>query len=374
MPQEEETPYEVALRKLIEEARRSSESPSAARRHHLVPAFYLKKWADRDRIRVTDIDRAESWVTTPTKAARQTDYYRIESPDLDPQEIPPLLFEVTLSKVERWGADFIAAAIDDPVNVLNDDEMRALFSIYMAFQYVRGRSYRAVAQASATDLFKLCYGEITEEGIRHHLKEKGLEPNPENVALFRSFVDQLNSGDVTVGPQQAAVIGMTGQIAVEAGLHLFARGWHIYRVPEILLTSDEQVVPIAGPPHPRTERGGVGNAAVVIFPLAPGLLLAMFDGHNARPTPPYELDYGDIADLNREVAAAASTYAFERPNRKCALALNLPKSAAPISRENPIPVDNAGTEYLIRSYRPHRWANAEHTPPWPVKRWFRLLG
>jgi hypothetical protein len=29
-----------------------------------------------------------------------------------------------------------------------------------------------------TDLFKLSYGEITDEGIRHEMSEKGLDPKP----------------------------------------------------------------------------------------------------------------------------------------------------------------------------------------------------
>jgi hypothetical protein len=227
------------MRALLEEARRSGESTSAPRRHHLVPSFYLKHWADDGKVRVINIDERKSFIMTPRKAATETDYYRIESPDLDPEEIPPLLFEVVLSKVERWGADFINAAIGDPVAVLRDDEQRVFFSVYMAFQYVRGRSYRAVARASATDAFKLTYGEITDDGIRHMLQEKGLEHNAENMALFRSFVDQLNSGEIEIGPQQAAVIGMSGKDVEEIGLRLFARGWRIYQMPEILLTCDE---------------------------------------------------------------------------------------------------------------------------------------
>jgi hypothetical protein len=105
--------------------------------------------------------------------------------------------------------------------------MRVLFSLYMAFQYVRGRSYLTFSRASVTDLYKLTYGEITEEGIRHMLRENGLEPNTDTMALFRSFVDQLNSGDVEIGPEQAAVIGVSGELSVEIGQHLFARGWHI---------------------------------------------------------------------------------------------------------------------------------------------------
>ncbi len=227
--------HEVALRELVEEARRSGESRSAPRRHHLVPVFYLKQWADDGKIRMTDIDKGKSWITSPKRAASETDYYRIESPDLDPEGVPPLLFEVVLSKIERWGADFIASVIDDPVTPLHDDETRVLFSHYMALQYVRGRNYRNFARASMADMFKLTYEDITDEGIRQELRERGLDPNPENMALFRSFVDQLNRGDVTVGPQQASVIGMSAQVAEEVGWDLFARGWHVYQVPEILL-------------------------------------------------------------------------------------------------------------------------------------------
>src|ERR1700682_1488163 len=166
------TPRKAALRALLEEARRSGESTSAPKRHHLVPAFYLRHWADDGQLRVTHVDEKRSWFTTPRKAATETDYYRIKSPELDPEESPPLLFEVTLSKVERWGADFINAAIADPVAVLRDDEQRVLFSSYMAFQYVRGRNLRAFSHASMNDYFKLTYGEMTHAGIRHFLQEE----------------------------------------------------------------------------------------------------------------------------------------------------------------------------------------------------------
>ena len=127
--------HQKALRDLLEEARQSGDSLSAQRRHHIVPAFYLKHWADNGKLLVTNVDEGRSWPATPRRAATESDYYRIESPDLDPDEIPPLLFEVTLSRVERWGADFIDAAIADHDTLLRCEEQRVLFSVYMAFQY-----------------------------------------------------------------------------------------------------------------------------------------------------------------------------------------------------------------------------------------------
>lgn len=137
-----ESTHEAALRELLDEARRNSNSRSAARRHQLVPEFYLSSWADAGKLRVIDVDNGKSWPSTPKRAGNEADFYRIESPELDPDDVPPLLFEVVLSRIEAWGAEFIAAAIDDPVDALRDDELRVLFSLYMAFQFVRGRRYR----------------------------------------------------------------------------------------------------------------------------------------------------------------------------------------------------------------------------------------
>lgn len=366
--------HEKALRDLLEEARQSGESPSAQRRHHIVPAFYLKHWAEDGKLRVTDIDKGRSWPATPRRAATESDYYRIDSPELDPTEVPPLLFEVTLSRVERWGADFIDAAIADQDSLLRDEEQRVLFSVYMAFQYLRGRNFRSFYQAAINDYFKLTYGEMTDAGIRRFVEDGGREPTDQAIAEVRQFLGHLNSGVVDVRPQKAAVIGFSGQLVEEIGLLIFAREWQIYSVPPILITCDEPVVPIPGPPRPRAERGGIGNAGVVIFPLTPRLLLVAFDGVHASPPAHDRLSYSDIADLNREVAAASSTYAFERPRRTTVTALKLPPAPPPTAMSERVPiVDPNDRRFLIRSHRPSRWFADPHPPPWPVERWFHQL-
>src|SRR4051794_26435246 len=85
--------------KLLEDARRSADQ-SAPRKHHLVPASYLRRWAEGGRIRVTQIEEKNSYLAAPEKAARETDYYRIEAPEISPDEVPPLLFETMLGRVE----------------------------------------------------------------------------------------------------------------------------------------------------------------------------------------------------------------------------------------------------------------------------------
>lgn len=115
------------------------------------------------------------------------------------------------------GCDFINAAIDDPGEPGRDDEMRVRFSLFMAMQYVRGRHFRAVAQASMTDFFKLRYGKMTDEGVRHLLHDKGLEPSQENIDRVRHFADDLQSGDLTLGPDKPSLIGMSGRMVHDVG-------------------------------------------------------------------------------------------------------------------------------------------------------------
>src|SRR4051794_4521934 len=48
------TPHEVFA--VFEEARKSAQGGSAARKHHLVPASYLRRWEEDGQLRVTVID------------------------------------------------------------------------------------------------------------------------------------------------------------------------------------------------------------------------------------------------------------------------------------------------------------------------------
>jgi len=52
---------------------------------------------------VTRLDDGYSYRATPGNAARETDYYRVESEDLDPIEVPPLVFETMLGTAEGYG-------------------------------------------------------------------------------------------------------------------------------------------------------------------------------------------------------------------------------------------------------------------------------
>ncbi|MGY6653620.1 DUF4238 domain-containing protein [Amycolatopsis sp. TRM77291] len=151
--------------------------------------------------------------------------------------------------------------------------------------------------------------------------------------------------------------------------YLYARNWVVYRTPPVLLTCDEPVVLIGGPGQPRAERPGVTTAGVVVFPLAPDAVLVMFRPDIA-PRGAHELDHTEAADVNLEILANASRWAFERPSRNTARHRQIPPSAAPTEIER-IGLDSDADKEIIRTYRPNRWANTELQPDWPVPRWWQ---
>ncbi|MGY1988349.1 DUF4238 domain-containing protein [Blastococcus sp. SYSU DS0669] len=68
---------------------------SEPRKHHIIPAFYLAGFASPQsrtgRLRVFDYATGKTFVSTPKKVCRQTDYYRVEGVEPDPNATEKLL-------------------------------------------------------------------------------------------------------------------------------------------------------------------------------------------------------------------------------------------------------------------------------------------
>lgn len=74
-------------------------------------------------------------------------------------------------------------------------------------------------------------------------------------------------------------------------------------------------------------------AAVILFPLAPHALLALFR-RGTEVVPPFKLDHAETAEINREIIANATRWALERSSRKITVGLTVP----------PLPADAVVTE------------------------------
>lgn len=352
--------------KFMEEARNDSK----ARKHHVVPNSYIGRWcAAGGMIQITDLLLGKTRPVSPLNAARITDFYRVESPELDVHEFPPALVEKLLGTIEGKAVPALDALIGKGAEGLTDTE-RFDVARFMGFQYVRGQRSRNLVKESAESYFRLLHGDLSPQGIRDLLIQNGQDHSQENVDAFVTYQGMLREGKIKVGPQQAALVGMPLDLADTVAEILYDKEWVLFRTRPILMTSDEPVVPIGGPGRDRQIQAGLGTAPVVIFPVAPDALLVMFT-EDPGPHKLQDLTLIELAELNREIAASASRWVIDQKGRKAALAFDLPP--APNSSIDLNEYSSANGEVqgdIIRTTRPNRWAQTTTPPDWPVLRWF----
>lgn len=105
---------------------------------------------------------------------------------------------------------------------------------------------------------------------------------------------------------------------------LYQREWAVYRTASPLVTCDDPVVFLAGPPLPRSISVGAMGSAVVLYPVGPHCLLVMLRP-GLRHRGPCTLDAAETLSINTEIVAAATKTAFERPGDDLAVNIEVPR-------------------------------------------------
>lgn len=351
---------------------------AASRKHHLVPSFYLRGWERAGLLRVTDLDDQRSFLTSASKAIRETDFYSLESEDLDPEEVPPLLAEDTLSTIESDAADSIRALLNHSGAI--PQHHRSSLAMLMAMQLTRGRINReslsnfvhqtshALVRGAPTDqlrgaLWRILDREPTEAEIidaRHSLQVQGLDA----VGWY---------------PHQASMVAQSMDLGANYAHDLQRREWVFLDSPSFpFLTTDEPVVPIGFETESRYRRPGLDVAPVVFFPLSPRTMLAMF--HPAVDRVRHVDDGGRLTvsfdqtlALNHELLANSHRWAIEVPvdaRRSLALRMHVPPRPTPFVSIWPSDtVDDARHQIVAGVTVPTRWPMFGE-PPSPVRGWF----
>lgn len=360
---------EEAVAAMFERARRNEEE-AAPRKHHLVPASYLARWAPTGQLRVTVTDTKRTYTGSPGTVGRVTDFYSLASEDLDAGAVPPLLIETILSQIETAAKPLVDLLIEDGPGALTPLSALA-FGQFLAFQVTRGRSFREQLMAIANAGQLLMWEGITDEGIAARLKENSQDDSPEAVAGIREWFDAWQRGEYRVGPQPAAQVWHAAAAAEPLALNLVGRQWRVYHSVLPLITCDEPVVPVHGPHQNRREVPGLATAGVVLLPLNPHRLLAMFHPYLRLDTVALEQELlpSEASELNVEIAANSDRWIFELVRGTQGRSILVPPHAparAVVAAAGPGPTP--GRE-LFRSHRPTRWHSS--TPPaLPVARWW----
>lgn len=350
------------MRQMLDEARAANQ-----KKHHLVPASYLRRWAVDGKVRVVDLSNKRTYVAAPEKVARDTDFYRLDSDDVDPDELPPLLMEVLLSKIEGAAVQPITKLIEEAHQEFTTDD-RAAVAMFVAFQLTRGRSFRSRIQQMFADMYRLVHQGVDAKTL---LEESGVEPTAEVLEETESFLRDLQDGTVVVGEQPAALVSKVGEMATAIVPYVFSRRWGIWTSPTEIVTTDEPVLALGGRNTARGQVGGSASADVLVFPLAPNQVLVMFRPLFGPTAASGELTHVDTKRLNLELLAHAERWQFSRPQRGGYLPPLPPPVPASIQEDEIEIEDGKDNTSMVHSFTPNRWLYAGDIP-WPVDDWWRM--
>jgi hypothetical protein len=250
-------------------------------RHHLVPQFYLRNFANAGQ-QVVLVDRdhpSRRVVNAVRRACSEVGFYRIETEVLAREEDrtnhDPEIVEFHLSQFERAAAPAVYKILRTGWADLTKEDRYHLIN-HIAIQTVRGHRWREDFNANATQAARMHLGEtVTDETIRGWLKETNEPHGPAEINQFRIDMVALNGFKVTAPDVVLIQEGLKLALGPLGERLVDNMEWSLVASETVrLLTSDEPVcwwAPGDGPV-------GYGSTRVVWFPLSPGLAIQMHDG------------------------------------------------------------------------------------------------
>ncbi|WP_171061652.1 DUF4238 domain-containing protein [Rhodococcus zopfii] len=340
----------------VEESRRIGHAEQGKKHHH-VPQMYLKRWAIDGRVQPIEVDSRRARPPQATKnIACQNEFYSLPAVD-GTMDLPLKWIETHLGRIESECARHLDALTTWGAGVVSDTELKRDLSVFLGLQVTRTVSnrQRALVLVKGPDGAK-----------RLFLKKTNPQWSPAQIeeSMSRRQDD----------PKHEALDLMIKDVRNVVADALYRREWAVYRTASPLVTCDDPVVFLAGPPLPRSVSIGAIGSAAVLYPVGPQCLLVMLrPGLSHRG--PYTLDAAETSSINTEIVAAATKTAFERPGDGIAVNISLP--ARPAVRElDDEQAGNLGDEealqHLLHEVTPRtRWAaDPSAAPDWPVARWY----
>lgn len=281
------TPSERAIRTYFAQLPRGAH---VGARHHIVPRFYLRRFAIKDQVLVRDTTTGIT-TTRSTGDLAVKDFYTSYHVDgfLDGS------IEHLLSHVERAMAQLLndrLHAFAKPVHFTS--EHRAVLDMFVSFQMVRGARNRRIVELIADASAKMmAEGELSPQEL------EGIE----------------------AVPHQNEHLRMIGGLASRLNDELAVRPTCLVTIPEPrLITCDEPVLLVTeGRGGRLIPVQGLENAEGVLMPLDPKTLL--FYGQRGTELPPRVAASGSdatelVEDIDELVAANAYRWIIAPPSNR----------------------------------------------------------
>lgn len=297
------------------------------RRHHTVPAFYLRGFADGERLLTIALPGTRRFTQMVKDASVATDFYAIPG-HKDGDDV----LEEALADLEGKAAPVIARIVARRPLLPGD---RGTLAYYIAVQAARSPAQKRNADALKAQMARFAIGLAGRErfgdrfsGIGKQLTERQLDElwkqamRPEGPPL-----------EVSTTEFAAQMVGTAQQLVP----YIAGRPWtFIHFGDEALITSDDPVTLIPRENANPSEGIGYGTAGEIMMPISRRVALVMGDLDEAASTLRFEdvgagtydavrLGTAEVARLvNEHTALSASKWIFAHPADEKSVPSNLP--------------------------------------------------
>lgn len=344
-----------------------SASGQEARKHHVVPRFYLDRWAEGNRVLVTDLDAGTSHAVDPKNALYQTDFYRVPAGTVVGTD-SPVIWETWLSAVEGKAARAFHQFDKGGIRSL-DEQALAELAGFIAVQTTRSRWYRYQVRWNASVGLFRAY-ELDKPGaVAARLVAAGEQPTPDRISEIEVYIAKMTADPWQMKLAASLEMDLAHRSAVGLNELLTTRKLMVYETEKPLLTGDEPVVGLwedLAADH--LEDGGWFGVPIIVFPMDPHHVLALFRQNmplmKGSDTP---LDWRETLQLNRAIAGNSYRHAVSQPSNPLASKLLIPRGKEPMEMQRGR--DQDGSE-IIRWRVVRRWSNEHGAPFRPVAGWW----
>lgn len=346
--------HEWLSEEFVAESQRLAEG-EASKKHHYVPQMYLNRWAVDGLIQPTQVDSRTVHAAQPPKFVAQAKNFYSLPRSSSTMDLPLKWIEKHLSRIEDPCAARLSELEAWGQGVVSDDALKRDLAVFLGLQITRTPSNR----------------ERTLVMVNAPISAKRALIEP----LGISAADLAEARKKDADPKQRALDLMIKTVRRAAAHALYLREWAVYRTSDPIVTCDDPVILVAGPPVPRFVTAGVVGSAAVLYPINPYQVLVMLrqDLHHRGP---YRLDAAETQGINIEVVGAASKTTFERPGDEIAVNICVPPRPArdvPLTDDDVVGLESGAAfeKLLLNMMPPSRWSNLNAGPNWPVARWYR---
>lgn len=355
------------LQQIFDSANAMTAKGQEPRAHHVVPRFYLQRWAENNRVTVTDLDAHTSFSVDPKKALIETDFYRVPAGTVAGSD-SPVVWEVWLSQIEGIAKGFFDKLDQSGPRALDGDDFGILAG-FIAVQITRSRWHRYQARWMNSVGIHRAFEMDRPGAIEAQLRRSGENPSPERIAEVEKYWAKVTEDPWQMNLPASFELDLAQRSAIGIEDLLIHRQWFIYETEKPIITCDEPVVSLwehMAADH--VQDGGYFGTPILVFPLGPHLVLAMFrENIPVYRTVQTPLDWRDTLDLNQVIAGNAYRHIVSEPSDRAASKIYVPASKDPTQM---IRAGKNGDQELLRWRVVRRWSDERDAPVRPVKSWW----